>query len=121
MRLQMQKRNNVMKQSSITSIIRCAILAGSVAASAITQAQPVIHDVYPDGTRLLQSTNQLSFGATSAGPAINVNGISVSLTSISLLGQNLVTNLTSVNGLNITGTTAERSVTAPLMTNISSY
>ncbi|MDB6121599.1 MAG: hypothetical protein JWQ71_592 [Pedosphaera sp.] len=110
-----------MKQSSITSIIRCAILLGGLAASAIIHAQPVIHDVYPDGSRLLQSTNMLSFGATSSGPDINPSGITVTLNSTNLRGQNLVTNLTATNGLVVTGTVAERSVTAPLLTNSLSY
>jgi hypothetical protein len=116
------RKNNVMKRSSIASFTRpAALVGGMIALAAAAQAQPVIHDVYPDGSRLLQFTNTLSFGATSAGPDINANGITVQLTSTSLLGQNLVTNLTSANGLTITGSTSERSVTAPLMTNIMFY
>src|SRR5262245_11119762 len=91
-----------------------AVSLGVLAAVGISQAQPVIHDVYPNGTRQLQSTNTLGFGATSSGPDINASGITVQLTSLNLRGQTAVTNLTSVSGLTIGGTTTERTVTAPL-------
>lgn len=98
-----------------------AAFVGALVAIGVVQAQPVIHDVYPDGTRQLQSTNTLGFGATSSGPDINATGITVQLTSVNLRGQTAVTNLTSASGLTVGGTTTERTVTAPLNTNILSY
>ena len=93
-----------------------------VGLAAITaQAQPTIHSVYPDGTLQLQFTNTLGFGVTSAGPDINPTGITVQLTGVNLRGQTLVKNLNSSNGLTVGGTPSERTVTAPLSTNILSY
>lgn len=110
-----------MKRSQTTSFLRSAALLSGLAAIVMAHAQPVIHDVYPDGTRQLQATNTLAFGATAAGFDINDTGISVQLTSLNQLGQTVVTNLTSANGLTVGGTVAERSVTTALKTNILSY
>jgi len=110
-----------MKTPSISSLIRSVGVASMMTILVTAHAQPVIHDVYPDGAVQLQATTSLSFGATAGGADINTAGISVKLTSLNLLGQSVVTNLTEANGLIITGTVAERSVTAPLKTNILSY
>lgn len=110
-----------MKTSLFTSLRRSAWLLGATATILTAQAQPTIHSVYPNGTVQLQATNQFSFGATSSGPDLNTTGISVQLTSQNLLGQIQVTNLTSANGLTIGGTVTERTVTAPIKTNILAY
>ncbi len=110
-----------MKTPKTIPLIRATLLMGAMATLSSLQAQPVIHDVYPNGNVQLQATNQFGFGATSAGPDINESGISVRLTSLNLLGQTQITNLTSANGLTISGTAAERSVLAPLKTNILNY
>lgn len=110
-----------MKSLRITSLIRFAVVLGSLTIMAVGNAQPVIHDVYPDGSRLLQSTNILSFGATAGAANIDSTGITVQLTSTNLQGNVQVANLSSANGLVIGGTVAERTVTAPLKTNILNY
>jgi hypothetical protein len=46
---------------------------------------PVISQVYPNGTRLLQATNTLSFKATSAAP-INGSGVQVILNGVDVSG-----------------------------------
>jgi len=110
-----------MKTSLLNPLLRSTAVLGMMMTLIATQAQPVIHDVYPDGTVQLQPASALSFGATSGGPDINTSGISVQLTAINLLGQTTMTNLTEANGLIVTGTVAERSVTAPIKTNILNY
>jgi hypothetical protein len=110
-----------MKTPKTIPLLRVTLLVGAMATLSSLQAQPVIHDVYPNGNVQLQATNQFGFGATSVGPDINESGISVTLTSLNLLGQTQVTNLTSANGLAISGTAAERSVLAPIKTNILNY
>jgi len=80
---------------------------------------PVINGIYPNGTNMFQSASALTFTASSpAGVTINPAGISVKLTITTLLGQTTVTNITTANGLVVTGTAASRNVSAPLTTNL---
>ncbi len=80
---------------------------------------PVITGVYPNGTNQFQVSSALTFTASSPGGfTINPAGISVTLTIKTLLGQTTVTNLTSTNGLVVTGTSTSRNVSAPLATNL---
>lgn len=116
------KATNTMKTTAPLRFIRPPLFLSALVLSITTAlAQPAIHSVYPDGTVQLQATNQLAFGASSSGPDILPPGISVQLTSQNLFGQIQTTNLTSANGLLIGGTTTERSVIAPLRTNMLSY
>ena len=80
---------------------------------------PTISNVYPNGTNLFQPAASLTFTASSpAGVTINVSGISVQLTTTTLLGRVTVTNLTASNGgLAVTGTSTSRSVSLLLATN----
>ncbi|HVU08495.1 MAG TPA: LamG-like jellyroll fold domain-containing protein [Verrucomicrobiae bacterium] len=79
---------------------------------------PVIGSIYPNGTNMFQPANGLTFTASSpVGTTINASSISVQLTYSNLLGQAFTTNFTTANGLVVTGTSANRSVSAPLQTN----
>src|ERR1035437_3907206 len=80
---------------------------------------PAISGIYPNGTNIFQPASALTFTATSpAGVTINPAGISVKLTIQNLLGQTTVTNITTANGLVVTGTLTSRNVSAPLTTNL---
>src|ERR1035437_4432453 len=80
---------------------------------------PAISGIYPNGTNIFQPASVLTFTATSpAGVTINPAGISVKLTIQNLLGQTTVTNITTANGLVVTGTATSRNVSAPLTTNL---
>lgn len=80
---------------------------------------PTISGIYPNGTNMFQPASALTFTATSAaGVTINSAGISVKLTILNLLGQTTVTNITTANGLVVTGTATSRNVSAPLTTNL---
>ena len=59
---------------------------------------PVFSNLYPDGTRLLQTTNKLAFTVTSAVP-INSSGVSVTLNGVDISGSLVITGsgTTSVN------------------------
>lgn len=69
---------------------------------------PAITGLYPDGTTLFQVTNKLSFTAGSAA-GINPDSISVTL-NVTNATTHFTTNLTSANGLVITGTANNRIV-----------
>ena len=80
---------------------------------------PAISGIYPNGTNMFQPSSALTFTASSpAGVTINPAGISVKLTVQTLLGQTTVTNITTANGLVVTGTSTSRNVSAPLTTNL---
>ena len=76
-----------------------------------------ITNVYPDGAFQFQSTNKLAFTAISTTGGINPNDVTVLLSSTNLNGQGSVTNLTTANGLIITGDSTTITVTAPLTSN----
>jgi hypothetical protein len=79
---------------------------------------PAISGIYPNGTNMFQPSATFSFTASSpAGITINTNSIKVQFSVTNLLGQGYVTNLTDTNGLTITGTITNRSVTAVLASN----
>jgi hypothetical protein len=80
---------------------------------------PTISNIYPNGTNMFQPAAALTFTASSpANVTINPAGISVKLTSTSLSGLVIVTNLTTANGgLVVTGTSTSRNVSVPLVTN----
>jgi Carbohydrate binding module (family 6) len=79
---------------------------------------PIITGVYPNGG--LQPSVTFSFTASSpAGITINTNSITVALTAVPLAGNSFVTNLTSSNGLVITGSSTNRNVVySGLQTNV---
>jgi hypothetical protein len=76
----------------------------------------IIGDVYPDGEHQFEASSAITFMAYSPN-GINSNGIILQLTATNLLGQGYVTNLTSANGLAISGSSTTKSVGAPLATN----
>jgi hypothetical protein len=78
---------------------------------------PVINSVYPNGTNLFQPSPTFSFNASSpAGVTINANSISVGLTIRTAQGVT-ATNITSANGLTVTGSATSRNVSLALITN----
>jgi len=80
---------------------------------------PSISGIYPNGTNMFQPATALTFTASSAsGATINPTGISVKFTIQTLLGQTVVTNITTANGLVVTGPPSNRSVSAPITTNL---
>lgn len=79
---------------------------------------PTISGIYPNGTNMFQPSPTFSFSAASlAGVAISQSSIKVRLTVTNLLGQGYATNLTSTNGLTITGSSTNWFVSTPLVTN----
>jgi hypothetical protein len=80
---------------------------------------PSIGNIYPNGTNMFQPASALTFNVSSpAGFTINPASISVQLTVGNLLGKSYITNITTANGMVVTGTSANRSVSVPLTTNI---
>ncbi len=80
---------------------------------------PAISGIYPNGTNMFQPATALTFTASSpAGITINAAGISVKLTIKTLLGQTTVSNITSTNGLSVTGPLTSRNVSVPITTNL---
>jgi len=73
---------------------------------------PVISMIYPDGLKLLQSTNTLSFAASSTVP-INAAGVNVVLDGVDVSGSLVVTGAGTTNvNVSCTGLTLNRSHTA---------
>jgi len=80
---------------------------------------PAISGVYPNGTNMFQPSPTFSFTASSpAGVTISANSITVALTKRTILATT-TTNLTSTNGLTVTGSAANKSVSLVLATNAS--
>lgn len=78
---------------------------------------PVINGVYPNGTNMFQPSPTFSFIANSpAGVTINSNSISVALTIRTIQGVT-TTNITSTNGLTVTGPATNRTASLNLITN----
>lgn len=103
-------RTKILAFAAATLGAACILLCGSVA-----QAQSSISGVYPNGNSLFQSTNALSFTASS--PA-GVTNVTVQLTVTSLYtGQSYIKQLTAANGLSITGPSTGLSVSAALNSN----
>jgi hypothetical protein len=76
---------------------------------------PVITGLYPDGSTQFQATNSMTFTASSTG-GISANGIQVTL-SVTNATAHYTTNLTSTNGLTVTGTATSRTVSCALLPN----
>jgi len=57
---------------------------------------PVIANLYPDGTRLLQNTNKLAFSVSSAAP-INGSGITVTVNGVDVSGSLVITGSGTTN------------------------
>lgn len=110
-----------MKQTTLY-IGRClGVGLGTLFIAGTLAAQPVIHDISPDGNQLFQASSQLSFGVTANGGNINPEGISVRLVSTNTAGLIRDITLTSTSGLTVGGTATERTVTAPLSLNAVGY
>src|SRR5216683_2340537 len=103
-----------MKTPGIKSLIRFTALLSGIAAAAVAQAQPVISNIFPNGTYQFQPSPTLSFVATSAGGVTNV---SVQLTTTTLLGQGSFRTLTPLSGLTVTGPATSESVSCTLKSN----
>lgn len=79
---------------------------------------PAVSNVYPNGTNMFQPSSALTFNVSSpAGYTINASSISVQLTITSLLGRSYVTNITTANGMVVSGTASSRNVSVSLSTN----
>jgi hypothetical protein len=79
---------------------------------------PTILNVFPDGSLQFQ-TNLLTFGVSSTVAVDSVNGISVTLNGTSLVtGANTSQEFTNGNGLVLTGSSTNWSVSLPLATNM---
>lgn len=80
---------------------------------------PVISGAFPNGS--FQPSPTFSFTVSSpVGVTINANSIKVTLSGNSVLGSSFTTNLTSANGLVVTGSATNRSVVyTGLQTNVS--
>lgn len=76
-----------------------------------------ITNIYPDGAFQFQVTNLFSFNANSSFGGIDPNQVTVQLVGTNLSGVGFVTNLTTANGLNVTGSSTAISATAPLTSN----
>jgi hypothetical protein len=88
----------------------CLLVCGSAA-----QAQSTIANVYPDGKVQFQSTNSLSFTASSPD---GVTNITVELTGTKMTGEASLKVLTMDGGLTATGDATSKSVSAPLKENM---
>lgn len=101
---------------------RClGVCLGAWSMAATLQAQPSIHDISPNGSRLFQAATELTFGITASGANVNPEGITVRLVSTNTAGRIQDVTLTSTTGLTVGGTPAERLVTAPLSLNVVGY
>ncbi len=80
---------------------------------------PTISGLYPNGTNMFQPTNAIKFTVSSPnGVTINASSIQVQLTATSVTSTT-VTNLTSGNGLTVTGTASSKNVSGVLTSNVS--
>src|SRR5689334_8029171 len=100
-----------MKRPAISSLRRavpaltaaCALLSG-----AVTQAQPYLDIMYPDGTAQFQATNVLTFELS--GVNISAANISLQLTAMNLDRSTSTQTLSSASGLTVTGTANLRTI-----------
>jgi hypothetical protein len=77
-----------------------------------------ITNAYPDGAFQFQATNLLSFDAFSSVTINPATDVSVVLASTNLFGVGSITNLTTANGLSVTGSATNIHVTASLISNM---
>src|ERR1035437_8826500 len=106
--------NYISKIKLPTSIIAGLAAAGIMLCGSAVQAQPAIANVFPNGAYQLQSTNALTFNATSS---VGITNISVALNATKLTGGSILRNLTSASGLTVTGPATSESVSGPLTSN----
>ena len=106
--------NYISKMKLPTSIIAGLAAAGIMLCGSAVQAQPAIANVFPNGAYQLQSTNALTFNATSS---VGITNISVALNATKLTGGSILRNLTSASGLTVTGPATSESVSGPLTSN----
>jgi hypothetical protein len=100
--------------TSVTAIL--VVVYITLCGSNTVQAQPVIANVYPNGTNMFQPTNTLSFTVTSSS---GVTSLNVALTTTTLSGSlSYLQNLTVANGgLTVTGPNTAETVSASLKSN----
>src|SRR5258708_582223 len=103
-----------MKILSIKTLIRFTALLSGMAFSGITEAQPVISSISPNGQYQFQPSPTLSFVASSG---TGVTNVSVQLTTTTMLGQGSFRTLTPLSGLTVTGPATSESVSCSLRTN----
>ncbi|HWF18854.1 MAG TPA: hypothetical protein VG754_06275 [Verrucomicrobiae bacterium] len=78
---------------------------------------PILSAIYPNGTNLMQFSTNLSFVASSpSGVSIATNSIVVQLRGTNIF-TSFATNITATNGLLVTGTATNLSVSCPLAPN----
>jgi hypothetical protein len=75
---------------------------------------PTISGLYPNGAYKFQGSSTLSFTAASPAGISSSSGISVLLTGTNLLGQTFTTNITTANGLNVSGPSTNLNVSLNL-------
>jgi hypothetical protein len=107
--------NSLFTQSDFRFLIQLVALLSSMLLVTALKAQPVIANVYPNGTNMFQPSSTLTFTASSSAGVTNVT---VALTVTSLYkGTSFVKNLSASSGLTITGPTTALSVSAVLTSN----
>ena len=100
--------------SKLFAFASAALIAGAALCGQV-RAQSSITGLYPNGTNMFQPSSTLSFTASSSAGVTNVT---VHLTVTSLYtGQSFIRNLSSANGLTITGPNTGESVSANLTSN----
>jgi hypothetical protein len=109
------KENCLMNTSKLRLFLQLIASLSSVALVAITNAQPAISNVYPNGTNMFQPSSTLSFTASSAAGVTNVT-VGLTITSL-YTGSSFLRNLTASSGLTITGPATALSVSATLKSN----
>jgi len=77
-----------------------------------------ITNVYPNGAFQFQQTNKLSFEAISSVSINPASDVTVNLAGTNLFGVGSVANLTTANGLTVTGSATDIIVTTPLASNM---
>lgn len=105
----MKYKNRLLLLSTKAAAATLCLLPGWLAS-----AQPTISSFSPDGSHLFQTAPALTFSVQSA---TGVTNVSVVLTVTSLNGVSYLRNLSTGNGLTITGPSTNQTVSAPLSTN----
>ena len=113
------KRNHplvyILQMNPIKHLPSLLLAAGVMLGVHSAGAQPSINGIYPDGTRLFESSGTLSFTANSPAGVTNVT-VQLTLTSLTT-GQSYLKNLTRANGLTVSGPNTALSVSGVLTSN----
>jgi hypothetical protein len=105
-----------MKKMKFPASILAALAAGVLLPGGAALAQPVISNVFPDGSYQFQAASALTFNVNSA---VNLTNISVSLNGTKFTtGETFLKVLTPASGLDVTLPATSVSVSAPLSSNV---